>query len=458
MTSDLLGTPAEPIDVYPLDLAVGEPMIDRWELRAARRALANLKALCGGESMMKLIDAQIADGDRFHADLINASGGELRAAHTTLTIHGIDTNEFQTWMGAQFTAGFDEAEQLAAHPEHYVMPPAYDGRGMVELIGGYPTRFYIEPLTGGLPDRVATFLDSAYPVRLMPAALTLDDGTIFAYALHQARDTMTGLELDLRILYPAAAPKTMIDGHCEHLAIEFRHYVQGAAGPDRELTITARTPAGSFTESAIDEWELKAARRCLMNLKTLLAGQPMMDLLADQIAAGDQFHKELINASGGTYRQARTDLTVHGLSGTDFISWFASALSSGFEKALNRAAHPEHYVEPPQYPAGIVETIGGYPTRMKVCPGGDLPSAISDYLDSDYPLTIGVAVLRLDDDTPVAYAVHQARDTAIGSDIALRILYHSAAPDAMIEGHREHLAIEFRKYLQAAAQATVSQP
>ncbi|GHJ33626.1 MULTISPECIES: hypothetical protein [Streptomyces] len=226
-----------------------------------------------------------------------------------------------------------------------------------------------------------------------------------------------------------------------------------SSGP---VTVEVHTMGRTFDESTVDQWELEAARRALKNLKTVAGGQVMMDLLAGHIDAGDRFHKELIEASGGTYRESRTAFTVSGLSGTDLADWFRSQAGTGRfqDKALLLNAHPEHYVEPPNYTGGMVETIGGHLTRFKVSVARELPPPVSAYLDASYPVTLMNALLSLDDGTPFAYCLHQARDTGTGAEVVVRVIYPSAAPDSMIEGHCQHLAIEFRSWIRNAAAAT----
>ncbi|WAP53645.1 hypothetical protein [Streptomyces sp. S465] len=222
------------------------------------------------------------------------------------------------------------------------------------------------------------------------------------------------------------------------------------------MTVEVHTMGRTFDESVIDQWELKAARRALKNLKTVASGQVMMDLLAEQIDAGDRYQKELISASGGTYRESRTEFHVRGLSGTDLADWFHAQAGTGrFQDKMSLVnAHPEHYVEPPNYTGGMVETIGGHLTRFKVSVAHELPAPVGAYLDASYPVTLMNALLSLDDGTPFAYCLHQARDTDTGADVVVRVIYPSAAPDSMIEGHCEHLAIEFRSWIRNAAAAT----
>jgi hypothetical protein len=213
-----------------------------------------------------------------------------------------------------------------------------------------------------------------------------------------------------------------------------------------------RSQGQTLDDAGIDAWELKAAKRALRNLKTLLAGQPMMDLLADQMRESDHFHKALIAQSDGKYRESRTDLRVPGFRAQQLIDSMERQFAKGFNVQATLASHPEHYVLPPQYKAGMVETIGGLPTRFKVLPlstVADLPAPIAAYVDPSYPIAM-LGVLSLDDDMPFAYAVHQLRDTDEACELALRIIYPAAAPDSMIQEHCEHLAIEFRDFIRQA--------
>ncbi|KUL63576.1 hypothetical protein [Streptomyces sp. NRRL S-1521] len=221
------------------------------------------------------------------------------------------------------------------------------------------------------------------------------------------------------------------------------------------VTIDVHTMGRTVNESTVDQWELKAARRALTNLKSVVGGHVMMDLLAGQIEAGDRYYKELVAASGGACRESRTEFTIRGLSGTALANWFAAQAGTGRfqDKSLLVNAHPEHYVEPPTYTGGMVETIDGRLCRFQVSVARELPATVAAFLDDSYPVTLMNALLSLDDGTPFAYCLHQARDTAAGANVVVRVIYPSAAPDSLIEGHCEHLAIEFRSWIRNAATA-----
>lgn len=233
--------------------------------------------------------------------------------------------------------------------------------------------------------------------------------------------------------------------------------MDATSGQTREPSVGLRfrTSAGAFDEAAVDAWELKASRRALMNLKTLLHGEPMLDLLKEQISEADRYYASLVAASGGQYRECRVDISADGLTATEFMQWFAETVTmdSGVA-ALERVypAHPEHYSNPPQ--PGIVEVIGGHVARLRMglVDVADLPAAVSQLVDVSFPLKLPFTV-TLEDGTLFAYVVHELRDTATGCDIILRVMWPAAAPDEFFDGHAEHFSIEFRHWLRAAAEA-----
>ncbi|KAL5345479.1 hypothetical protein ACLOAV_009229 [Pseudogymnoascus australis] len=122
----------------------------------------------------------------------------------------------------------------------------------------------------------------------------------------------------------------------------------------------------------IDAWELKAARRGLQNLKTLLEGQPMLDLLAKQIEEGDTYFKSLIAESNGQFKESRVDFRAKGITSSQFLEWFKIVDAKETPDTIRRfyldimaPAHPEHYAPGP-YPVGIVETIGQHICRVRI--------------------------------------------------------------------------------------------
>lgn len=183
------------------------------------------------------------------------------------------------------------------------------------------------------------------------------------------------------------------------------------------------------TQSSIDAWELKAAKRDLHNLKTLLYGQPMLDLLASQIEASDAYYKEIIAASHGRFRECRTDLHVTGVSATQVVQFRTKTMGAEKRDMALRTllpAHPEHYALPP-YEEGIVEVIGGRMARLRIVVTGDVPEWVMGYGDPGYPMK-KPTLAELDDGTVFFYILHEFRDREGGCDLITRLLLPEKAP------------------------------
>ncbi|RSL59445.1 hypothetical protein CEP53_005798 [Fusarium sp. AF-6] len=203
-----------------------------------------------------------------------------------------------------------------------------------------------------------------------------------------------------------------------------------------DLSIECHHPDGKTVSNVeTDAWELKASRRGLLNLKTLLYGQPMHDLLKTQLEEADAFYKQLILDFNGEYKESRIYLKAKNFKSSYFMDWqkqIAEVMKSEevkrdfFLKSV-ATAHPEHYAMP-AYPAGIIETIGEHVARVQVRPDLSVPDFVKAYGDPSY-VSIPVTGL-MDDDTVLFYVLHEFRDAEDGSgcDIILRLLFPAAAP------------------------------
>ncbi|KAM0714088.1 hypothetical protein Q7P37_011052 [Cladosporium fusiforme] len=205
----------------------------------------------------------------------------------------------------------------------------------------------------------------------------------------------------------------------------------------------------------VDSWELNASRRALRNLKTLLAGQSMLDLLNPQIEEADAYYKGIIEKSEGQYKESRIDLKANGITVASFLDWWKEWMGELQDTEIKQQtfldtmvpAHPEHYALPP-YPSGIIETIGEHIARVQIKPVFDLPDSIRAYGDASYkPLS---AIGTLDDGSILFYILQELRDCEGGCEFRLRLLFPAAAPEVFFEEHAEHLAVEFRSFITSA--------
>ena len=121
-------------------------------------------------------------------------------------------------MYVNFTGEGDEDKARASYPaESHVVR-------VVENLGRYISDFYI---TFTSEDQAVAELAPGYPTR-MAGTVALADGTTIGHALHQFRETTDGFDALLAIYFPAATPEEFIEGHRQHLAVEFTNWITGA--------------------------------------------------------------------------------------------------------------------------------------------------------------------------------------------------------------------------------------
>lgn len=209
------------------------------------------------------------------------------------------------------------------------------------------------------------------------------------------------------------------------------------------------------TNDEVDSWELKASRRALKNLRTLLVGQPMVDLVRPQVEAADAFYRSVIATSNGEYQESRIDASVQGLAVSDFLQWHTDWLKQlntpqdkeAFYLQVMMPAHPEHYYLP-EYPVGITETIGGHIARVRLHNDTALPESVLAYADPSYKPVHFVGSLASGE--TLFYVLQEFKDVEDGAHFILRLLFPASAPQIFFDEHAEHLAIEFRSFMTAA--------
>lgn len=117
--------------------------------------------------------------------------------------------------------------------------------------------------------------------------------------------------------------------------------------------------SGEDRDRSIERFELISARRALKLLKFKLGRTPLLELIHDEIAAGDVYLHERVDRSAG---QATTDTTVlraHGTTTAQFTGWLSQAFR---REDVPLAGHPEHYSihAEPGSNVNIVETLGNH--------------------------------------------------------------------------------------------------
>jgi hypothetical protein len=92
------GDPTRKVSVQVFDGPTKVGSVDDYELFFARRALGLIKKRLGLQRILKLLAADIAEGDEFLRNLLAESNSEWIPAATELRVDGLDWAHFGNWM------------------------------------------------------------------------------------------------------------------------------------------------------------------------------------------------------------------------------------------------------------------------------------------------------------------------------------------------------------------------
>ncbi|WP_103339928.1 hypothetical protein [Amycolatopsis sp. CA-126428] len=190
--------------------------IDRFEVRAAQRALALLKAKLGRERLLDLLADEIAAGESYLRDHVARSAGEETTGTTTLHAHGITAAQFTSWLSQAFGR---EDVLLAGHPEHYSIHAGGSRVNIVETLGDHVCSFYMREWDE------ATAQAGPGPTYGRRSRMVLEDGTIVGGITNSFADVEGGFTASLSVTLPASCGPTVIEHHLEHFAVEFHNWI-----------------------------------------------------------------------------------------------------------------------------------------------------------------------------------------------------------------------------------------
>ncbi len=189
---------------------------------------------------------------------------------------------------------------------------------------------------------------------------------------------------------------------------------------DHGLQVQTQSVHGQADDNRIDAWELQASRRALANLRELLIGQPMFDLINNQIEEHDAQFREYVAKSDSQWSECYVVLNASGSTLEDLLPVIGQAVQVIFggspEERRNYILgqlfpmHPEHYAFLDGV-AGGIETMGGSPSRCLLFREENPPQWITKLKDPSYPLApVGRSTLL--DGTPHTWTLQQFKDTS----------------------------------------------
>ena len=209
----------------------GGKAVDRdemlWlEVHRSRHMMSLLFRKLGTDGMEKLFASEIEQADQLEQAWSERSGNGFRASVATARVSIGSGAEFVQW----FTAGYmgpNIPAMLRAHPEHLGARLCQDGRVGVFEVPGHtelPAMLYLHRLETW-PTDVPIELDPDMPIRMMGRGEAAN-GRVHGYLLHQFRDTSPGFEAKLAIYWRDGAPDDLVNGHADHLMLEFNNWLQ----------------------------------------------------------------------------------------------------------------------------------------------------------------------------------------------------------------------------------------
>ena len=208
----------------------------------------------------------------------------------------------------------------------------------------------------------------------------------------------------------------------------------------------------TLNNAAIRDLELVRARRALAYLKAKIGNVAMRNLLKDDLDRTQARSREWVGASDGRWKWGSVELIVPGPGAMAFHSYFMTMMKEDRQLEL-RAGHPEHFMNVPLGAhAEVIENVGqdDLPWFIRLDftpPDTEFPAP----WDSAYPAEQRLGAFINDaHGLRIGSAIHEMRDAADGLHIKLTIILPEAAPDALVDGHLQHFAVEFRNWTRLA--------
>ncbi|MFJ1901636.1 hypothetical protein [Streptomyces sp. NPDC088115] len=225
---------------------------------------------------------------------------------------------------------------------------------------------------------------------------------------------------------------------------------ESQTSPPAVVTL-ASGPAGGGN---IDDFELFYARRALRRFRERLGRQGLLDLLAEDIDKGEAFLRENARLSEGTFNCGTTVLATRGTSAGEFVAWMDKAFA---DENVLLDAQPEHYVMvgQPDGAVHIVENVGPHVCSFYLGSWSDeamawAADAEERLPEAEFPYKKATN-LYLADGTVVGRVLIQFGDTGEGFTSSLTVYLPTSCPEAVLEHHLRHFAVEFRNWIVASA-------
>jgi uncharacterized protein len=214
-------------------------------------------------------------------------------------------------------------------------------------------------------------------------------------------------------------------------------------------TVSITSIYGPTSPGTVADWELFFARRALARIKANLGIDKMIELVQPQVNESNENFSKWISESNGKWVVSRTVIQVTGLKAEEFLAYHKT-LGNNPPPALN--AEPEHYgFRAVDGRIQVVESLGGHVTDIRFLFTDDIDIPAED-IYSDCPLRqFGYG--SVGNEKIAVKSGHQFRNTDEGFEAILQIYFPAAIPEEVVEGHRQHLAVEHVNWFRQTAES-----
>ncbi|WP_141214134.1 hypothetical protein [Aeromonas sp. A35_P] len=205
---------------------IEEADIINMELSRAHHALNFLKSKIDPNMMHSIMARELLETTNKSEKWVSESEGKWQSNSVLLTVDGLSADDFHLYfMG--LIKNNNEPEIRAAHPDHYRNRILSGGPEIIENIGedNYPWHVFGRFIS--VSDIPAFEQEKSFDISFGLEVKSVNDNVI-AYAGHELRNFKSGMQAKLTIVLPYLAEKTLVRGHLNHFAVEFRNWCLSA--------------------------------------------------------------------------------------------------------------------------------------------------------------------------------------------------------------------------------------
>jgi hypothetical protein len=224
----------------------------------------------------------------------------------------------------------------------------------------------------------------------------------------------------------------------------------------RALGADLRVDGKAATPESIEQLDPAAAKALLVDTKFSLGAEGMRRLYRDKLAASDDVWRNISKDSAADtgFKPSVVELEVQGLRMGKLLAHLLTVTLTHDER-WTYVSNPEHFViSMAKGRQMVMETLGmhGEPVYMKMRVA--LSGLEAAARDPDTTVILIATAELASDATPMGiHGMHQLKVRPDGIGMKLGIYFPSATPDELVEGHKWHLAVEFARVMEMAAEA-----